>query len=121
MTVPASKSKSAGVRASNSPNLTPVHCLGMDFAVDFNTDGSINTDNLAVHFNNDKINKCLERLATEQMMVSQKRSELLNAIPPIDPEQVERALMIDSVLLDTTKEELCQSTEPLFEDTDDFE
>ena len=83
--------------------------LGTDFAYELNTDGSINPNSIKVHFNNDKINACLERIATEESMAMQLSDTLFTT----ENELAKTQLLADQFLLDLTKDELTGNTDIL--------
>ncbi len=83
--------------------------LGADFAYDRNADGDIDTTSIKVHFNNDKINACLERIATEESMAKQLSDTLFT----VENEIAKTQLLADKFLLDLTKDELTGNNEPL--------
>ena len=83
--------------------------LGIDFAYQTKPDGSINPDSIHIHFKNDKINACLERIATEEAMAEHLKQSLAG----IDNETAKTQLLADSRLLDLTKKELTSSKERL--------
>lgn len=85
--------------------------LGMDFTYAKTPQGNIDPTSIQIHFKNDKINNCLERVITEEFMAEQLTQELSG----VDNEIANTQLLTDKFLLDLTKEELCKSIEPLLE------
>lgn len=83
--------------------------LGMDFSYTATADGSIDPSSIHIHFKNDKINSCLERVITEEAMAEQLKQELSG----VDNETANTQLLADKFLLDLTKEELCKSKDVL--------
>ena len=83
--------------------------LGADFSYELNADGSINPNSIKVHFNNDKINSCLERVATEGAMAKQ----LSDTLSGVKDETAKTQLLTDQFLLDMTKDELTGNKELL--------
>ncbi len=81
--------------------------IGCDILFNTNPDGSINLSSISIHFKNDKINKYLERIAIEELMSKQRAYELQN----YDGDFASTQILIDKFLMDTTKQELTQSTE----------
>lgn len=79
--------------------------LGMDFAYDVTSEGSIDPTTIYIHFKNNKINHCLERIATEEAMAEQ----LKQSLGDIDNETAKTQLLTDKFLLDLTKEEMCKN------------
>ncbi len=83
--------------------------LGMDFVYDVTSEGSINPNSIYVHFKNDKINNCLERVITEEVMAEQLKQSLSGVNDEIAKTQV----LADKFLLDITKEEITSSKDIL--------
>lgn len=83
--------------------------LGMDFTYANTPQGSIDTTSIQIHFKNDKINNCLERVITEEAMAEQ----LKQGLNGVDNETANTQLLTDKFLLDLTKEEMCKSKDVL--------
>ena len=83
--------------------------LGMTYAVDQLPNGAIDPDSICIHFNNDKINNCLERVITEEVMAEQLKQALANR----DDEISKTRLLSDKFLLDLTKKEMTSKNESL--------
>lgn len=83
--------------------------LGVDFAYTLLDNGAIDPSSIHIHFKNDTINACLERIATEETMTEQLKQALAN----VDDETAKTQLLTDKFLLDTTKDELTGKTELL--------
>lgn len=83
--------------------------LGMDFAYANTPQGSIDPASIQIHFKNDKINNCLERVITEEVMAEQLKQGLYG----VDNETANTQLLTDKFLLDLTKEEMCKSKDVL--------
>ncbi|KAF5076780.1 helix-turn-helix domain-containing protein [Anaerotignum sp.] len=79
--------------------------LGMDFAYDVTSEDSIDPTTIYIHFKNDKINHCLERIATEEAMAEQ----LKQSLGGLNNETAKTQLLTDKFLLDLTKEEMCKN------------
>lgn len=84
--------------------------LGMDFAYDITSEGSINPNSIYIHFKNDNINNCLERVVTEEAMAEQLATTLAN----VGNETAKTQLLTDKFLLDLTKKEMCNNKTSLF-------
>ena len=76
--------------------------LGVTYAVDQLPNGAIDPASICIHFNNDKINECLERIITEEVMAEQLKANLANS----DDEVSKTQLLADQFLLEQTKEEM---------------
>ena len=79
--------------------------LGMDFAYNVTSEGIIDPNSTHIHFKNDKINNCLERVITEEAMAEQLKQSLNG----IDKETARTQVLADEFLLDLTKEEMCKN------------
>ena len=83
--------------------------LGVNFSYTEAPQGGIDLDSIQVHFKNNKINNCLERVITEEAMTEQ----LKQSLDGVEGETAEMQRLTDSFLLDLTKEELCKNEELL--------
>ncbi len=83
--------------------------LGITYAVDQLPNGAIDPASICIHFNNDKINNCLERLITEEVMTEQTEKSLSLD----DSEDTKNQLLASKLLLELTQEELTSDTELL--------
>lgn len=83
--------------------------LGMDFTYVKTPQGNIDPTSIQIHFKKHKINSCLERVITEEVMAEQLKQGLNDA----DNETANTQLLTDKFLLDLTKEELCKSKDVL--------
>lgn len=83
--------------------------LGMTYAVEQLPNGAIDPNSICIHFNNDKINSCLEKVITEEVMAEQLKQSLEDA----DDEQSKTKLLADKFLLDLTKQEMTSNTEKI--------
>lgn len=82
--------------------------LGMDFSYTATADGNLDPSSIHIHFKNDKINSCLERVITEEIMAEQLKQSIGEA-----DDVTSTKLLADKFLLDLTKEELCKSKDVL--------
>lgn len=83
--------------------------LGMDFTYANTPQGNIDPTSIQIHFKNDKINNCLERVITEEVMAEQ----LSVTLSGVDNETANTQILTDKFLLDLTKEEMCKSKDVL--------
>lgn len=83
--------------------------LGMDIAFKLTPQGAIDPDSIFIHFKNDKINSCLERVATVETMAAQ----LSQTLSGLEGETVETKLLTDKFLIELTKDELTACTDLL--------
>ena len=82
--------------------------LGVSFTYTING-GAIDPNSISIHFKNEKVNACLERIATEEAMATQ----LSNVISNSKNETNKTQLLTDKFLLDLTKDELTGSKDKL--------
>lgn len=83
--------------------------LGMNFTYANTPQGIIDPTSIQIHFKNDKINNCLERVITEEVMAEQ----LSDTLSDVEGETAKTQLLTDKLLLDLTKDELTGNTELL--------
>lgn len=83
--------------------------LGMEFTYTKTLQGDIDPTSIQIHFKNDKINNCLERVITEEVMAE----HLKQGLNGVDSEIANTQILTDKFLLDITKEELTTLTDLL--------
>lgn len=83
--------------------------LDASYALNQLPDGSIDPNSICIHFNNDKINHCLEKVITEELMAQQ----LQQSLGDTNDENTKTQLSSDKFLLELTKEEMTTNTDSL--------
>jgi len=83
--------------------------LGMDYTYTLTPQGDIDPNSIHIHFKNNKINNCFERVITEEVMSEQ----LKQSLDGVDNETANTQLLTDKFLLDLTKEEMSKNADPL--------